>query len=679
MRQLSFIIVFILLLSSCTNQSDTITVNIDQGKSVSPITYGWHYEEIGMIGEGGLYAEMVRNRAFEEANMPRGLIVEDGQYNGIPNAGESQRKRVYSIDPLIGWEVIPESGSGIAISRVSDYPLNRSNPHSMKVDPARMAESTNEMVTNTGFFGMSIVSGLEYRLSFYSRSDSRTANFQVFLVSEDGIVISNTFEISNITQKWKKFDVVLNANNTTSKGRLAFKPLNNSPFFLDIVSLFPADTWDNGKSVFRADIMQNLIDYAPEFLRFPGGCLVHGVNVETMYYWKETIGDIAARPGAWGKWQPNYRTDGLGYHEFYELCEYLGADAMYVAPTGLVCTGWVHQDGKSDHYFHPVTNTQDFVQDCLDAIEYAIGSTNTKWGAERAKNGHPEPFPLKYVSVGNEDFGPMYYEKYDVFYKSIKSKYPHLQVIATSIIGNTPDLTNKRKRLSEFIDVSTIEIFDEHYYKDIQWIIDNYYTFDAYDRTGPALMIGEMGINGKHPMDILGEAVFMTMVERNADMNVLCADRPLMRNWTFTKGNGNPLYFHTNNQSWKTMNYYQSKLYRDNKQDIWYPSTFNSIGGDTALSMQTLFTSAGKDSESGDIILKVVNLTDSARNTTLNIGNAKFNGSVQVITLKATRDMRNTDQNSTAVKPDTTNIKIKFPGQYTFEPLSFTVLRIKKE
>ena len=678
MRLFSFIIVITLLLSSCNPKNDVITVNIDEGKSVSPITYGWHYEEIGMMGEGGLYAEIVRNRAFEEANMPRGLVVENGEYKGIPNAGETERKSIYNVDPLIGWQVFPDSATNIKISRASAMPLNSYNPHYLKVEPGLTVKNSNALVTNTGYFGMSIISELEYRLSFYGRSKSKPASFEVFLMDEHGKVISNKHIINNIGEKWTSFEYVLRANVTTSKGRLAFKPLDNSPFFLDIVSLFPADTWNNGKSVFRADIMQNLIDYAPEFLRFPGGCLVHGVNVETMYYWKETIGDIAARPGAWGKWQPNYRTDGLGYHEFYELCEYLGADAMYVAPTGLVCTGWVYRDGNSDNYFHPVTNTQDFVQDCLDAIEYALGSIDTKWGAERAKNGHPEPFPLKYVSVGNEDFGPMYYEKYDAFYRAIKEKYPELKVIANSIIGNTPDLTDKRKRLREFKDESTIEIFDEHYYKDLPWIIENYFKFDSYERPGPDLMIGEMGIRGEYPLDILGEAVFMTMVERNADMNVLCADRPLMRNWTFTKGSGNPLYFHTNNKSWKTFNYYQSKLFRDNKQDVWYPSTFQSMSGDTALSVQTLFTSAGKDSESGDIIFKVVNLTVSVSNTTLNIGNTKFKASVQAITLKAQNTYKDR-KNPTEVKPDTTNLTIKFPGQYIFEPLSFTVLRIKKE
>ena len=395
-----------------------------------------------------------------------------------------------------------------------------------------------------------------------------------------------------------------------------------------------------------------------------------------MYHWKETIGDIAERPGGWTKWSPNYRTDGLGYHEFYELCEYLEADAMYVTPSGLVCTGWVFQDGDSDNYFHPDVDVQEYIQDCLDAIEYAIGPQDSKWGSLRAENGHPAPFPLKYVSIGNEDFGPRYYENYDAFYHAIKAQYPDLLIIANSIIGNTPDLTDKRKRLPEFRDISTVEIFDEHYYKDLPWVIENYYKFDEYERPGPDLMIGELGIRGQHPLDVLGEAVFMTMLERSADLNPISADRPLMRNWTFVEGRGNPMYYHTNNQSWKTTNYYQSKLFRDNTQDIWYESTWMPAEGNTELSNETLYTSAGKDSGTGDILLKVINLTDESRVVSLSLGGKTMKGNVTVTTLTARNDQKNIPENPFAVAPKVEEKLMKFPGIYSFEPRSLTVFRI---
>ncbi len=172
----------------------------------------------------------------------------------------------------------------------------------------------------------------------------------------------------------------------------AIQPMSKGQFQIDVVSLFPSDTWNDGKSVFRKDIVQNLKEFSPSFIRFPGGCIVHGVNEETMYHWKKTLGPIENRPGQWSKWAPYYRTDGIGYHEFYELCEYVGADAMYVMPTGMICSGWVKQSPQWN-FRHIDVDLDAYIQDALDAIEYAIGDTTTKWGAERAKNGHPAPFP----------------------------------------------------------------------------------------------------------------------------------------------------------------------------------------------------------------------------------------------------------------------------------------------
>jgi alpha-L-arabinofuranosidase len=667
----------VFLLHGCGETTETIYVNLEQAKVVSPIIYGWHYEEIGMIGEGGLHAEMDRNRGFEEANPPGGLVVEDGLYANVP-APEGQNKRVYDIDPLIGWGTIA-GPDNLSISRVDINPLNQKNPHSLEVSVKQVSDEPAFGVFNSGFFGMHLKKELDYRLSFYLRAEGYSGSISVFLADSAGNLLSSEYVIDNPGKDWQKYEALLKATSDANNAILLFTPSATGKFWLDVVSLFPSDTWDNGNSIFRADIMQNLMDYQPDFIRFPGGCIVHGVNVETMYYWKETIGDIAERPGAWSKWKPNYRTDGLGYHEFYELCEYLGADAMYVAPTGLVCTGWVFQDGDSDHHFHPQVNVQDYVQDCLDAIEYAIGPVDSQWGAERAKNGHPEPFPLKYVSIGNEDFGPMYYENYDAFYRAIKEKYPQLRIIANSIIGNTPDRTDKRKRLPEFHDLSTVEIFDEHYYKDLDWVIENYDKFDLYERPGPDLMIGELGISGEHPLNILGEAIFMMMVERNADLNPISADRPLMRNWTFVEGRGNPMYYHTNNLSWKTFNYYHSKMFRDNTQNIWYESVHTPVNGMQGVNFETLYTSAGRDTKTGDLLLKVVNLTDNSRDVSIHIGDKAFSAQVNITVLTAEYDQRNTPDNPYHVVPVTKNQTFEFPSKFIVEPRSFTVLRINMD
>jgi alpha-L-arabinofuranosidase len=401
-----------------------------------------------------------------------------------------------------------------------------------------------------------------------------------------------------------------------------------------------------------------------------------------MYHWKETIGDIAKRPGAWSKWAPNYRTDGLGYHEFYELCEYLGCDAMYVTPSGLVCTEWVFKADEKDEHKHPEVNVQNYIQDALDAIEYAIGPVDSYWGSKRAENGHPKPFPLKYIEIGNEDFGPTYYRYYDAFYHAVNSKYPQLKIIANSIIGQSRDADRKRERIPDFIDPSTVKIFDEHYYKDIPWVIENQYKFDQYKRPGPDLFIGELGIRGKYPLDVLGEAVFMVNMERNGDLNPMMADRPLMRNWDYVKGQGNPLYFHTNSESFKTFNYYMSKLFRDNKIDMWYDSKFLKSGNTVPLSQEYLFSSAGFDSENNDLIIKVVNLQANRVLAELQIGEIGDESKpvkATITTLSSDDTVRNTPQRPFAVVPQVKDVQLNLQGKYVFEPKSLTVIRFKKE
>ncbi|MFV0377647.1 MAG: alpha-L-arabinofuranosidase C-terminal domain-containing protein [Mangrovibacterium sp.] len=680
---ISLSIAVILLAVNSFAQTDVVKnvlkIELSTSKKVTPVKYGWHYEEIGMIGEGGLYAEMVRNSAFEEANPPRGLTVENGAYSGIPHEKNNPRKKPYVIDPLIGWSTIPGKSTSLKLEVVSSNPLNKNNLHALKIQATNDEGGQTYRVVNKGFFGMFFEQGKLYKLSFYLRNNGFDGQLKVFLGDSEGTAISKVFEPKNLNGEWTKYSAVFEADTTTNEGMLCFIPNGSGNLFLDLVSLFPGDTWDNGRSVFRADIMRNLIDYAPDFLRFPGGCIVHGVNVETMYHWKETIGDIAERPGAWSKWSPNYRTDGLGYHEFYELCEYLHCDAMYVAPSGLVCTAWVNKAEAKDEYDHPKIDVKEYIQDALDAIEYAIGTVDSEWGGKRAANGHPKPFPLKYISVGNEDFGPTYYRNYDAFYRTIKSKYPQLKIIANSIIGQREDEDRKRERIDEFVEPATIEIFDEHYYKNIPWVIDNYFKFDQYKRPGPDMFIGELGIAGKHPLDVLGEAIFMMGVERNADLNPLIADRPLMRNWDFVQGRGNPLYFVTNKECFKTFNYYMSKLFRDNQLDQWYESAYWVDGHKQVPGLDYLFSSAGTDPFSGDLIIKVVNLSDKDITSMLDVEGLFGTQKMQITTLDSRGGVNNTPQKPNAIYPEVSERTMDMATPYIFKTKSLTVFRVHKK
>lgn len=681
MKRLNFLLVLLIsmgqfLPGAFSQSNDTrhvLEVDLSDYKVVTPVKYGWHYEEIGMIGDGGIHAEMVRNRGFEEANMPPGLVVEGNTYADIPQDSRNPRKRVYEIDPLIGWEVYPANSPQIDLSRVDIHPLNQYNPHSLCL----MVKSMGAAVVNKGYFGMFFEEGKRYNLSFYCRSEAFNGSVDVFLGDNNGEKVSEVFVAQAPGSTWEKYEVQFKATATTKSGMLCFKPGSEGRIYLDMVSLFPDDTWDNGRSVFRKDIMENLVDYAPDFLRFPGGCIVHGVNIETMYYWKNTIGDIAERPGAWSKWSPNYRTDGIGYHEFYELCEYLGSEAMYVTPSGLVCTEWLFASDEKDEHEHPEVNLNIYIQDVLDAIEYAIGPVDSYWGSKRAENGHPAPFPLKYISIGNEDFGPTYYQHYHKFYHVIKSKYPQLKIIANSIIGQSKDSDRKRERIKDFLDPSTVKIFDEHYYRDIPWVIDNHFKFDGYTRPGPDLFIGELGIRGEHPLDVLGEAVFMMSVERNADLDPMIADRPLARNWDYVKGQGNPLYFHTNSLSFKTYNYYMSKLFRDNKIDAVYNSRYGMDGKEINPGISYLFSSAGRDKETGEFILKVVNLSDQNIVAELQIDGLPTLVKARVTTLDSDGGNNNSPTQPGRVLPEVKNIDFNLEEKYDFKPRTFTVFRMK--
>ena len=648
-----------------------LQADLNAARKVRPVEYGFHYEEIGMIGEGGLYAEMVRNRGLEEATPPKGMAVMNEQYVGVVNP-TGPNKKVFHVSPVIGWVTTPCAYSPIEISRTKKNPLNEKNPHSLRVFVHKnLSEFPGAAVVNQGFFGMNIEKGERYKLSFYAVASTYKGELKISLADRDARSISPTVVVDNLSKDWKKYEFELTATADDDRGCLRIEPSGQGIFQLDIVSMFPGNTWDNGKSVFRKDIVQNLVDYAPDFLRFPGGCIVHGINEETMYHWKETIGDIARRPGAWSKWAPFFRSDGLGYHEFYELCEYIGADAMYVTPTGMVCIDFLHLD-KNRNFEHLDTDIDYDVQDALDAIEYAIGDTATRWGAERARNGHPEPFPLKYVEIGNEDFGPEYYKRYKKIYDAIKAKYPRLILISSSIIFKEEN--DKRKYIKDYLSPQDIEVYDEHYYQTPEWVAENYYKFDEYDRTGPDIFIGELGIGGQYPRSVLAEGVFKMALERNGDMNPLMADRPLMRNWDFVRDSKIcPLFLHTTSKSVKTFNYFLCKMLRDNTIGV----SYRAVVSDGARESDEVYATLGKDEATHEYVLKVINMSGKPYAMNIQIDGLKGKKKCRMTTLMTDTRTRQTPDREGVIAPRESDVTLSFPSQVAVEPYSFTVYRFK--
>lgn len=665
--------VFAQPMASQTNNTYEGILHIDKQKTrkVSPVKYGFHYEEIGMMGEGALHAELIRNRSFEEATPPADLAVKNGLYQDVPNPQGGKNKEVFHADPLIGWTTYPLSYSPVFISRTEENPLNKDNKYSMLVNVTEdIAGDKEAMILNRGYFGMNLKKDLSYNLSMYVKDVSYKASFQVMLVDEHGKPASAPLILNIKNKEWTKVSGTLKANKDVKRGMLAIKPLTAGKFQLDVVSMFPSDTWDNGKSVFRADILQNLKEYAPSFIRFPGGCIVHGVNEATMYHWKKTIGPIENRPGQWSKWAPYYRTDGIGYHEFYELCEYVGADAMYVTPTGMVCTGWVKQKAAWD-FIQPEVDLDAYIQDALDAIEYAIGPVTSKWGALRAKNGHPEPFPLKYIEIGNEDFGPVYWERYEKIYQALHKQYPDLIYIANSIIGR--ENTDKRIDIPKFVNPKNIKVFDEHHYQPIEWACEQHYRFDKYERGVADLFIGELGIDGRYPYNLLATGAVRMSLERNGDMNPLLAERPVMRHWDFMEHRPiHPMLINGVDYSIKTPFFYLSKMFRDNTFDVCIDASIQGMNG-----LQDVFVTLGYDSKSKEYILKLVNLRKKEVTLQTKVKGFGKNLQAQKTILSLEPDKNNTPDTPETVKPVQSAVTLNLNKDLKVEAASMIIYRFK--
>jgi alpha-L-arabinofuranosidase len=457
-----------------TMQAQTAHIDINaaaQGTPISPILYGIFFEEINHAGDGGLYAELVRNRSFEDADTPD------------------------------AWTLL---GDGARIAIDTTNPLNPRNPRSLRWEVAGSASLVNE-----GYWGIAVQRGKRYRFSMYARCEAGFRGaLTVSLQSADGQVYAQR-TLRGFGKDWKPFTATLTSSGTDPKARLVLTANGDGALWLDMVSLMPVDTFKRRPNGLRADLAQMLAALKPSFVRFPGGCFVEGDRMQNALRWRDTLGDVAERPARWCVWGYT-STQGLGLHEYLLMCEDLGAEPMLVVNCGMAC-----QYRNGDHI--PIDELDEWIEDALAAIEYAIGPPTSKWGALRAKNGHPEPFPLRFVSIGNENWGPLYEERYARFYDAIKARYPQIQLIATAPVKSRP-----------------IDILDEHYYSTPEWFILNANLYDRYDRNGPKIFVGEYAVTAKcgtgNLRAAIAEAAFMTGFERNADVVVMAAYAPLFVN-----------------------------------------------------------------------------------------------------------------------------------------------------
>ena len=507
---------------STNAQPAKISVAVDQpGHKISPTLWGIFFEDINLSADGGIYPELVRNLSFEDAD-----TLENWKFASVGD-GKSEASVI------------------TADVHAQPPPLNAFNRKSLrvKVDGAFTLQ-------NEGYWGMSIVAGDGYTLKLAARGEKFDGKLTAKILSADGTVLASG-DLSGVGNRWKYQTLDLTAAGGDPKAKLEISGNGKGVLFLDMVSLLPKKTWkDHG---LRPDLAESLDGLHPKFLRFPGGCWVEGDDFAHMNHWKNTIGNLDTRTPLWNIWK-YYATQGLGYHEYLQLAEDLGAEPLFCINIGM-----------SHKETIPMDRMGQWVQDALDAIEYANGPTNSVWGALRAAAGHPAPFNLKYLEIGNENGGfAGYVEHWNLFYKAIRDKYPEIKFVADG--------------WDKFGDMQP-DIVDDHYYDTPEWFMRNASLYDKKDRNGPKVFVGEYAVTKNTGLGNLrgaiGEAAFMTGLERNSDEVVMASYAPLLVNLNHRAWNPDLINF--DSAKWYGLpSYYVQKLFAENRGDVSLPTTVES-------------------------------------------------------------------------------------------------------
>ena len=556
------------------------------GVEIQPTMYGIFFEDINFGADGGLYAEMVENRSFE-----------------FP-----QR--------LMGWNTF----GNVTVSDVK--PAFDRNPHYVTLEASGAREKQTGL-ENRGFFGMGLKKDMKYDFTVYARLhllNGKQTKIRVELVnSNNNVIAKQSITITN--NKWQKYTTTLTSPQTDAKGLMRVYLESGESVDLDHISLFPQDNW-NG---LRADLVQDLSDLHPGVFRFPGGCIVEGTDLETRYEWKNSVGAPENRPLNENRWNytfphrlyPNYyQTYGLGFYEYFLLSEKIGADPLPILSVGLSCQ---YQNSDNDKNAHvAVDQLQSYIDDALDLIEFANGPVTSKWGKLRADMGHPAPFNLKQIGIGNEQWGPLYPERLQKFMEQIHAKYPKIKICGSS--GPSADGKDFDYGWEQMRKLG-VDMVDEHYYKSPEWFRSNASRYDKYDRKGPKVFAGEYAAHAENDPNsweaALSEAAFMTGLERNADVVYQATYAPLFAHVEGWQWRPDLIWF-DNLSSVRSANYYVQQLYGENKGTNVLKLTEN---GKVVAGENGLYATACFDKTTKSYIVKIANTSNEAKEI-----NVTFNG-----------------------------------------------------
>ena len=645
------------------------------GAPIQSTMYGIFFEDINYAADGGLYGELVKNRSFE---FPQHLM---------------------------GWQAFG------CVDVKEDGPFQRC-PHYVELsDPGHRDRRTG--LVNEGYFGIGVKKDEQYRFSVWAKAQKGKAAIRIQLIQENSMDERQQFaeEKLDITSAdWKKYTVTLTSKKTLKNAKLRIYLQGPNSVCLEHVSLFPVNTYKNRENGMRRDLAQALEDLHPGIFRFPGGCIVEGTDLETRYQWKNSVGPVENRPLNQNRWEHTfdyryfpdyYQSYGLGFFEFFQLAEDIGAEPLPVISCGLSCQ-FQNPDPTNPGVHIPVDQLDPYIQDALDLVEFANGDVNTKWGKVRADMGHPAPFNLKFLGVGNEQwdydekhggYGPVFTERLKKFSDALRAKYPDLKLIGTTGPNSEGwDFDLLQPRMKEL----KVDLYDEHYYRDEKWFLSHGLRYDSYDRKGPKVFAGEYACHGRgkkwnHYEAAILEAAHMTGFERNADIVHMTTPAPLFAHVDGWQWRPDQIWY-DQTQMFKTVSYYVQQLYATNKGTHVLQLTMPKQQGKKTVGVPVanqegqngLFASAAFDKDASEVIVKVANTSKTTQSVRLNLKEMAGGATAQTITLSHSgMDDENSIQRPELITPKTGSIAVEADKKQAvindqMPPMSFRIYRIKK-
>lgn len=643
---LSFLTAGFSLFGQSTESDYLIKMDVDKiGSTIQPTMYGVFFEDINFGADGGLYAELIKNRSFEF------------EY------------------PFTGWTPFGD------VSIRSDKPCFDRNPHYARLINRKQLTGTG--LINEGFKGIGIKTNEKYDLSFYARTlKNETMKLKIEMVSDKNDIIESK-EVSINSKSWNKYMITFAPMQTCSKSSIRITMLTTGVLDIEHISLFPQETFNNRSNGLRKDLAMALKDLKPGVFRFPGGCIVEGTDLSTRYQWKNTIGPVENRPININRWNytfshkkfPDYyQSYGLGFYEYFVLSEDIKAEPLPVLNCGLSC----QYENNDPNQNCPVDKLEPYIEDALDLIEFANGPITSTWGKIRADMGHPAPFNLKMIAIGNEQWGTLYTERLEPFVKAIRAKYPNIKIIGSSgpqAEGKDFDfLWPEMKRIG-------VDLVDEHYYRSPEWFLSNANRYDSYDRNGPKVFAGEYACHAPDKensfLTALSEAAFMTGLERNADVVHLCTYAPLFAHKEAWQWRPDLIWF--DNLSFvKTPNYYVQQLFGNNAGTHVLALTMN---GKAVSGQQNLYATAASDARDNTLIIKIANTGIDQKKISFILDGLKAGVHAVTLTHLNSSDLnaKNSFETPDLITPKVVHSYIKDNKMdIALPPLSFTILRIAR-